>query len=131
MLRELNRDEKLASILRAARWRQSFEFTDLDVRLDVAPSDREDENGSLRWTFDRDPEWEPKMCLRMSSETAHSYLSGELSLPVAIARGLVKVEGDGPSRLKYATLMTLLAVPYKRVVARHLTAGRGRGKGDG
>ena len=125
LLEELNRDEKLATLLRAARWRQSFEFTDLALRLDVAPEESSSAN-ALRWTFDGDADWTPKMVLKMSSTDAHEYLRGELSLPIALARGKVKVEGDTPSRLKYATLMALLAVPYKKVVARHV-AGGGQG----
>lgn len=121
LLQYLNGDEKLATVLRAARWRQSFEFTDLDLRLDVAPGAEGDQ--PLVWTFDRNPSWEPKLVLRMSSADAHDYLRGELSLPVAVARGLVEIEGEGPTRLKYVTLLALLAVPYKRVVARYLTGG--------
>lgn len=118
LLERLNRDERLATVLRAARWHQSFEFTDLDLRLDVAPAAGGPK--ALRWTFERDADWEPKMTLRMTSAVAHDYLSGELNLPIAVARGLIEVEGEAVSRLKYATLMTLLAVPYKSVVARHL-----------
>ena len=119
LLEYLNEDEKLATVLRAARWRQSFEFTDLDLRLDVAPAPEGDQ--ALAWTFDRNPSWEPKLILRMTSAHAHEYLRGELSLPVAVARGLIEVEGEGPTRLKYVTLLALLSVPYKRVVARYLT----------
>lgn len=122
LLEHLNGDEKLATVLRAARWHQSFEFTDLDLRLDVAPA--ADGPDALVWTFDRDPAWESKLVLKMRSADAHDYLRGELTLPVAIARGLVEIEGEGPSRLKYATLLTLLSVPYRRVIARHLKARR-------
>lgn len=126
LLEDLNDDEKLATVLRAARWRQSFEFTDLDLRLDVGPALEADT--ALRWTFDRDADWEPKVTLKMDSATAHEYLRGELNLPVAVARGLIEVEGERPSRLKYVTLMTLLAVPYQKVITRLYGQGPGRSR---
>lgn len=114
-LQTLDRDEHSGTVLRASGMRVRFDFTDLELRLDVAASE-EGKRHYLRWTFSRKPSWEPKLRLAMDSRTANAYLQGKESLAIAIARGRVRCKGDSRTALLYVPLMRLFVDPYRASV---------------
>ncbi|OLE36989.1 MAG: hypothetical protein AUG48_05580 [Actinobacteria bacterium 13_1_20CM_3_68_9] len=115
-LSELDTDEKVGPLLRAAGLRMRFDFTDLRMVLNVAAS--EEPSHHLRWKFSDAVGWEPKLNLSMDSQVANAYLQGKESLAIAIARGRVRFNGDTRCALLYVPALRLLAGPYRRLVRR-------------
>ena len=115
VLTEVDGDERIGALMRAADIRLRFRFGDLDLTLDVAASD--DEHHHLRWSFDEDVDWSPKLELEMDSDVANRYLQGEESLAIGIARGRVKARGESRVALLYVPALRLVCEPYRRVVA--------------
>jgi hypothetical protein len=110
---EVDRDERLGPLLGATRLRMRFEFTDLDMALNVAAAEGEH---NITWSFADDPGWPPKLTLRMSSEVANRYLQGRESLAIGIARGQVRCRADSRTALVYLPAARLICEPYRRVV---------------
>ena len=107
-------DEKVGPLLRAAHVRTRFEFPDLRLRLNLASADGAAHY--LEWNFARSPAWDPKVTLRMASDFANSWLQGNESLAIAIARGRVRCTGETKSTLFFVPVAKLLCDPYKRLI---------------
>lgn len=116
-LAELDDDARRGALLRATGLRVRLEVTDLDLALFLRASDEGSHH--LAWEFAA-PESgeESELSLVMDAETANAYLQGQVSLPVAIARGKVRCSGDLRNALIYLPAMRLLVEPYKAWVAR-------------
>lgn len=112
-LATVDADERLGPLIGATGLRMRFEFTDLDMALNVAAADGD---RNLTWSFGDNPGWDPKLKLRMTSDVANRYLQGRESLAVAIARGQVRCSGDSRTALLYLPAAHLIAGPYRRVV---------------
>ena len=112
-LAEVAADEHKSALISAARLRMRFEFTDLEMALNVAAGNGDD---GLTWSFADDPGWAPKLVLRMTSAVANRYLQGRESLAIALARGEVRCQGESRVALLYLPAARLLADPYRRVV---------------
>jgi hypothetical protein len=124
LLASVDEDERVGPMLRAAGIRTRFEFTDMDLALDVASS--EDDERSIEWSFDRRPPWTPKLTLRMDSDVANRWLQGRESIAVALARGRVQCRGESRSALFFLPTVKLLADPYRRLLTakyEHLRVG--------
>jgi hypothetical protein len=113
-LSELDTDDKVGPLLRAAGLRMRFEFPDLGMVLNVAAS--EERGHHLRWRFSDAVDWEPKLNLSMESRVANAYLQGKESLAIAIARGRVRWDGETRSALLYLPAIRLIVDPYRRLV---------------
>jgi hypothetical protein len=123
VLGEVDRDERIGSLLRAADLRIRFHYPDLDLTLNVAAT--EEPGHHVRWSFSDEPGWKPKLELEMDSDVANRYLQGRESLAVAIARGRVKVSGESKIALLYLPALRLVCEPYRRIAATefpHLAA---------
>jgi hypothetical protein len=114
VLRTIDGDERAGALFRAAGPRLRLELTDRELVLNVAPAERADEN--LRWRFDDDGDWQPRLRMSMDSATANRYLQGRESLAIAIARGRVRCEGEARAALLYLPAMRGLVEPYRRLV---------------
>jgi hypothetical protein len=112
-LARVDADDRLGPLIGATKLRLRFEFTDLELALNVAAADGDH---NLTWSFADDPGWRPKLLLRMNSEVANRYLQGRESLAIAIARGEVRCEGESSAALLYLPATRLIAEPYRRVV---------------
>jgi hypothetical protein len=86
-------DEDMGPKLRDADVPQRFEFEDLDLVVNVRAG-TPDEGVNLHWEWDDDVDWEPKVRMTMSSETANKYFQGKENVPIAIARRRIKTGGD-------------------------------------
>jgi hypothetical protein len=117
-LREVDADERAGSLLRAAGIRMRFRFPDLDMVLNVAPSEEREHH--LRWGFSDAGASAPKLDLVMDARVAHAYLQGKESLAIAIARGRVRASGDARCALVYLPALRLVVERYRGLVAeRH------------
>ncbi|HEY8002039.1 MAG: hypothetical protein ACHQJ5_09005 [Vicinamibacteria bacterium] len=112
-LTEVDADERIGPLVSATRLRMRFEFTDLEMALNVAAAEGEH---NISWSFADDPGWPPKLVLRMSSLVANRYLQGRESLAIAIARGEVKFDGESRVALLYLPAARLISDRYKRIV---------------
>jgi len=112
-LGEVDADDRLGPLIGATHLRMRFEFTDLDMALNVAAADGK---RNITWSFADDPGWPPKLTLRMSSAVANRYLQGRESLAIGIARGQVRAQGDSRTALLYLPAARLICEPYRRVV---------------
>jgi SCP-2 sterol transfer family len=79
--------------LREADTPQRFEFTDLDLVVNIRAG-RDGEAENLVWEWNDDVDWEPRVRMSMSSETCNKYFQGKENVAMAIARRRIKTGGD-------------------------------------
>ena len=89
----MDEDAEMGPRLRDADVPQRFEFTDVDMVVNIRAA-RPGEDGNLRWEWTDDVDWEPKVQMTMSSETANRYFQGKENVAMAIARRRIKAGGD-------------------------------------
>ncbi len=85
-------DAEMGPALRAADAPQRFEFTDLDVVVNVRAGAAGEPH--LVWEWAEEVSWTPKTEIAMSSEIANRFFQGRVNVPVALARRQVKIGGD-------------------------------------
>lgn len=110
----MSEDPEVGPKLRAADVSQRFEFYDLELVLNVRPA-HDDEAGTLHWEWRSEVAWEPKLRMKMSSETANRYFQGEENVAMAIARRRIRAAGD----VRAAFTLIPLTKPF---YARHREA---------
>ena len=86
-------DPEVSEKLRAADLGQRLEFDDLGLVVNVRPS-REGEEGTLHWEWADPVNWETKVRLTMSSDTANRFFQGQEKVAMAFAQGRIRVGGD-------------------------------------
>jgi len=89
----MSEDPSMGPKLRAADVPQRFEFPDADLVVNVRPA-RDGEDGNLHWEWSDDVDWEPRVRMTMSTETANRYFQGKENVAMAIARRRIKTGGD-------------------------------------
>jgi hypothetical protein len=117
-------DPDMGPRLRDADVPQRFEFTDLDLVFNVRAA-REGEPGNLHWEWSDDVDWEPKVKMAMSSETANRYFQGKENVAMAIARRRIKTGGDVKAALALIPITKPLYGMYRDMVGAdypHLVA---------
>src|ERR671926_1973749 len=120
----MSEDPEMGPALRDADVPQRFEFTDMDLVLNVRAADA-GEDGNLHWEWSDDVDWEPKVRMTMSSETANRYFQGKENIAMAIARRRIKAGGDVKAALSlipitnpiYARYTALVEAEYPHLVA--------------
>jgi hypothetical protein len=120
----MDRDPDMGPRLRDADVPQRFEFTDVDLVFNVRAA-REGEEGNLHWEWTDDVDWEPKVKMSMSSETANKYFQGKENVAMAIARRRIKTGGDVKAALALIPITKPLYARYRDMVAAdypHLVA---------
>src|SRR5918997_246816 len=80
----MSEDPDMGPKLRDADIPQRFEFTDVDLVVNIRAA-RRGEDGNLYWEWTDDVDWEPKVKMAMSSETANKYFQGKENVAMAIA----------------------------------------------
>ena len=86
-------DPDMGPKLKAADVPQRFEFTDVDLVVNIRAAEA-GEDGNLHWEWTDDVDWEPKVRMAMSSETANRYFQGKENVTMALARRRIKAGGD-------------------------------------
>jgi hypothetical protein len=89
----MDQDPDMGPKLRDADVPQRFEFSDLDLVVNVRAADPQ-EDGNLHWEWSDDVDWDPKVRMTMSSSTANRYFQGKENVAMAIARRRIKTGGD-------------------------------------
>jgi hypothetical protein len=111
----MDADPDMGPRLRDADVPQRFEFTDVDMVVNIrAAAPGEDAN--LHWEWTDDVDWEPKVRMAMSSETANRYFQGKENVAVAIARRRIKTGGDVKAALSLIPVTKPIYARYRALV---------------
>jgi hypothetical protein len=120
----MSSDPDMGPKLRDADVPQRFEFDDVDMVVNIRAASA-DEDGNLYWVWTDDVDWEPKVKMTMSSETANKYFQGKENVAMAIARRRIKTSGNVKKALAlipitkpvYAMYREMLEEEYPHLVA--------------
>jgi hypothetical protein len=108
-------DPEMGPGLRDADTPQRFEFTDMDLVVNVRAGRPGEPN--LAWEWSDDIDWEPRVKMSMSSETANKYFQGKENIAIAIARRRIKAGGDVKAALAIIPITKPLYARYRDMVA--------------
>jgi len=120
----MDEDPEMGPRLRDADVPQRFEFTDVDLVMNIRAA-RSGEDGNLRWEWTDDVDWKPKVRMEMSSETANKYFQGKENVAMAIARRRIKTGGDVKAALSLIPITKPVYASYRSLLEReypHLLA---------
>ena len=111
----MDTDPDMGPKLRAADVPQRFEFSDVDMVVNIRPA-TDGEDGNLYWEWNDDVDWEPKVKMAMSSETANKYFQGKENVAIAIARRRIKTGGDVKAALSLIPITKPVYARYRDLV---------------
>jgi hypothetical protein len=111
----MDTDPEMGPKLRDADVPQRFEFTDLDMVVNIRAA-AGGEDGNLHWEWTDDVDWEPKVRMAMSSETANRYFQGKENVAIAIARRRIKTGGDVKAALSLIPVTKPIYARYRALV---------------
>ena len=111
----MSEDAQMGPALRDADVPQRFEFPDFDAVLNVRAA-RDGEDGNLYWEWTDEVDWQPKVKMEMSSETANKYFQGKENVAMAIARRRIKTGGDVKAALAIMPLTKPVFERYRAMV---------------
>lgn len=111
----MSQDPDMGPKLRSADVPQRFEFSDLDLVCNVRAA-RAGEEGCLHWEWSEDVDWEPRVRMTMSSETANRYFQGKENIAMAIARRRIKTGGDVKAALELMPITKPVFARYRALV---------------
>ena len=112
----MDEDPEMGPQLREADVPQRFEFDDMDLVVNIRAAG-DDEEGNLHWEWSDDVDWDPKVRMTMSSETANKYFQGKENVAMAIARRRIKTGGDVKAALSLIPITKPIYEQYKDLVA--------------
>jgi hypothetical protein len=108
-------DPDMGPKLRDADTPQRFEFPDLDLVVNIRAGGPDEPN--LAWTWSDEIDWEPKVKMTMSSDTANKYFQGKENVAIAIARRRIKTGGDVKAALALIPITKPLYERYREMIA--------------
>jgi hypothetical protein len=111
----MSEDPEMGPKLRDADVPQRFEFEDVDLVVNIRAA-RADEEGNLHWEWSDDVDWDPRVKMNMSSETANKYFQGKENIAMAIARRRIKTGGDVKASLALIPITKPIYERYRAVV---------------
>ncbi|MGZ4268837.1 MAG: hypothetical protein ACXVSX_06460 [Solirubrobacteraceae bacterium] len=112
----MDADPEMGPSLRDAEVPQRFEFSDLDLVVNIRGA-RDGEEGTLHWEWSDDVDWEPRVKMTMTSVTANRYFQGRENVAIAIARRRIKAGGDVKAALSIFPITKPIYVRYRDMVA--------------
>jgi hypothetical protein len=111
----MSEDPDMGPKLRDADVPQRFEFTDVDLVVNIRAAE-DGEDGNLHWEWTDDVDWDPKVKMAMSSETANKYFQGKENVAMAIARRRIKTGGDVKAALSLIPITKPIYDRYRDMV---------------
>jgi hypothetical protein len=111
----MSEDPDMGPRLKDADTPQRFEFDDLDLVVNIRAA-REGEEGNLSWKWTDEVDWEPRVRMTMSSETANKYFQGKENVAMAIARRRIKAGGDVKAALALIPITKPVYERYRALV---------------
>jgi hypothetical protein len=116
LLTEIEKDSELGRRMRSAHVSYRYVFTDVDLTLNIASSEKGAK--SVRWSFAEKTDWEPELTLEMNSEVANRYLQGRENLAIAVARRRIRCSCDARAALSLLPINRELSACYRQVLER-------------
>ncbi len=110
-------DPDMGPKLRDADTPQRFEFSDLDLVVNIRAGRVDEGEPNLYWEWSDDVDWEPKVMMTMNSETANKYFQGKENMAIAIARRRIKTGGDVKAALALIPITKPLYARYREMIA--------------
>ena len=111
----MDEDPEMGPKLRDADVPMRYEFEDVDLVVNIRAA-RAGEDGNLHWEWTDDVDWEPKVKMEMSSETANKYFQGKENVAMAIARRRIKTGGDVKAALSLIPITKPVYARYTKLV---------------
>ncbi len=111
----MDEDPDMGPKLRDADVPMRYEFEDVDLVANIRAA-RDDEDGNLRWEWTDDVDWEPRVKMAMSSETANKYFQGKENVAMAIARRRIKSGGDVKAALALMPVTKPVFAQYRAML---------------
>jgi hypothetical protein len=111
----MSEDPEMGPRLREADTPQRFEFTDLEMVVNIRAGQPGEAN--LAWEWSDEIPWEPRVRMTMSSETANRYFQGKENVAIAIARRRIKAGGDVKAALQILPITKPLFTRYREMIA--------------
>jgi len=108
-------DPDMGPRLRAADVPQRFEFPDADLVVNIRAG-RTGEDANLHWEWTDEIDWEPRVRMTMSTETANRYFQGKENVAMAIARRRIKAGGDVRAALEILPLTKPVFARYTAMI---------------
>jgi hypothetical protein len=119
----MSEDPDMGPKLRDADVPMRYEFPDLDLVANIRAG--AEGEGNLHWEWSDDVDWEPKVRMTMSSETANRYFQGKENVPIALARRRIKAGGDVKAALSLIPITKPIYARYREMIEEeypHLVA---------
>jgi hypothetical protein len=110
----MSEDPDMGPKLRNADTPQRFEFTDVDLVVNIRAGGPKEPNLAWEWTDAVD--WEPRIRMAMSSGTANRYFQGKENRAIAIARRRIKAGGDVRAALTLMPITKPLSALYRAML---------------
>ena len=111
----MSEDPEMGPKLREADVPQRFEFPDVDLVVNIRAGTA-GEDGNLYWEWTDDVDWEPRVKMAMSSETANKYFQGKENVAMAIARRRIKSGGDVKAALALMPVTKPVFAQYRAML---------------
>jgi hypothetical protein len=111
----MSEDPDMGPKLRDADVPQRFEFDDVDMVVNIRGA-RPGEGGNLHWAWSDDVDWDAKVRMTMSSETANRYFQGKENIAMAIARRRIRTGGDVKAALSLIPITKPVYARYRQLV---------------
>ena len=111
----MDADPDMGPKLKAADVPQRFEFSDVDMVVNIRAAEG-GEDGNLHWEWTDDGDWDAKVRMTMSSETANKYFQGKENVAMAIARRRIKAGGDVKAALSLIPVTKPVYAQYTALV---------------
>ena len=108
-------DPAMGPKLRDADVPMRYEFEDVDLVVNIRAA-RPDEQGNLHWEWTDDVDWEPRVKMAMSAETANKYFQGKENVAMAIARRRIKSGGDVKAALALMPITKPVFAQYRAML---------------
>jgi hypothetical protein len=108
-------DPAMGPKLRDADVPMRYEFEDVDLVVNIRAT-RGGEDGNLHWEWTDDVDWEPRVKMAMSSETANKYFQGKENIAMAIARRRIKSGGDVKAALALMPITKPVFARYRAML---------------
>jgi hypothetical protein len=113
----MDEDPDMGPKLRDADVPMRYDFEDVDLVANIRAA-RAGEDGNLHWEWTDDIDWEPRVKMAMSSETANKYFQGKENVPLAIARRRIKSGGDIKAALALMPITKPVFARYRQMLER-------------
>jgi hypothetical protein len=108
-------DPEMGPKLRDADVPMRYEFEDVDLVVNIRAG-REGEEENLVWEWTDEVDWEPRVKMAMSAETANKYFQGKENVAMAIARRRIKTGGDVKAALALMPITKPVFARYRAML---------------